>query len=519
MRKFNIVLFLFCIMVGMGISCQDFLDTLPDNRTEINDLEKVASVLVNAYPTTSAAMVNELSSDNMMDNGPQYAPFGLFEKAPYLWQDINTRGNDDPFLIWQSHYGAIAAANLALKTIEELGTPEESLPYKAEALLCRAYNHFVLVNVFSMHYNPETASKDLGIPYVKELETVPFVKYSRGTVAEVYEKINADIEAALPYVVENANGAVKYHFNPEAAHAFAARFNLFYQKFDKTITHASKVLGSNPESKQRNYERYTKDMNWVQIPKEYVQSSEEANFLLIPYTSNWPYVHWYGSRYGHSAVLNGAETYLALGPWGTSGAQGKIYYSKKILRATEQAVFYPKIEPFFEYTDKTAGIGYLHMVIPVFSGEETLLCRAEAYALTGKYDEATTDLALWMKTHCVASAPVLTREKINTFYEGLPYAVVPTKNMKEKGIKKHLNPQGFTVTAGEQENFIHCVLHFRRLETMFEGMRWYDIKRYGIEIDHLMGDFSPIVLAKEDPRRAIQLPQDVISKGLTENPR
>lgn len=33
-----------------------------------------------------------------------------------------------------------------------------------------------------------------------------------------------------------------------------------------------------------------------------------------------------------------------------------------------------------------------------------------------------------------------------------------------------------------QENFIHCILHIRRITTLHEGMRWPDIKRYGILI-------------------------------------
>ncbi len=33
-------------------SCSDFLDTLPDSRTEINSTDKISPLLVSAYPTT-----------------------------------------------------------------------------------------------------------------------------------------------------------------------------------------------------------------------------------------------------------------------------------------------------------------------------------------------------------------------------------------------------------------------------------------------------------------------------------
>ena len=69
---------------------------------------------------------------------------------------------------------------------------------------------------------------------------------------------------------------------------------------------------------------------------------------------------------------------------------------------------------------------------------------------------------------------------------------------------------------------------------MAQGLRWFDIKRYGIEIwrrtlqpDPKAGQydaaFKPYrlddVLTVDDPRRAMQIPQDVISAGFKANPR
>lgn len=47
-----------------------------------------------------------------------------------------------------------------------------------------------------------------------------------------------------------------------------------------------------------------------------------------------------------------------------------------------------------------------------------------------------------------------------------------------------------------------------------------DIKRYGIEVTHLQADMpnTPLTLAVGDPRRALQLPADVLSAGLEKNP-
>lgn len=75
------------------------------------------------------------------------------------------------------------------------------------------------------------------------------------------------------------------------------------------------------------------------------------------------------------------------------------------------------------------------------------------------------------------------------------------------------------MTEGNQKEVIQCILHLRRIETIHEGLRWQDIKRYGIEISHNREGLSNDILRVDDPRRALQLPQDVINAGLKANPR
>jgi hypothetical protein len=74
--------------------------------------------------------------------------------------------------------------------------------------------------------------------------------------------------------------------------------------------------------------------------------------------------------------------------------------------------------------------------------------------------------------------------------------------------------------GGEQEMVIQCILHLKRIEFIHEGERFMDIKRYGIEISHNLNgkDTEYTNLPVNDPRRAIQLPQEVIAAGMTPNP-
>ena len=81
------------------------------------------------------------------------------------------------------------------------------------------------------------------------------------------------------------------------------------------------------------------------------------------------------------------------------------------------------------------------------------------------------------------------------------------------------------VLTGDDLSVLDCVLHFRRIETMFEGMRWFDIKRYGITIYRRAvnsnGDVVEITdtMGPDDLRRAVQIPLKSRDAGFEPNKR
>jgi hypothetical protein len=358
----------------------------------------------------------------------------------------------------------------------------------------------------------------MGIPYSESPETKVKIEYERGSMAELYEKINADIEAGLPLINDAIYSVPKYHFNKKAANAFAARFNLYYHQYDNVIKYANEVVGTNPAGVLRNWAGY--DLlasNWQVRADAYINASETANLLLLPVYSGYPYVmgpYNRGRRYGHARDITMNESVRAPGLW---GAYQNLYaYS---MWGYEEKLVVPKVGAYFEYTDKVAGIGFLHGVYIGFTTDETLLCRAEAYILKGESDKGVADINTWIGNRTRVQGN-FSKEQIVAFYSNIPY--MPLGNIEtaaQRTVKKELNPRGFVVTDGEQEELIHCVLHLRRVETIHDGLRWSDIKRYGIEIAHNRDGQADDILLKDDPRRAVQLPQDVIEAGLAANPR
>ena len=183
-------------------SCNDFLDTMPDNRTELDTPEKITKILVTAYPTTNWNMIAEFSSDNTDDNGSKYTD-GLtpvLSREIYQWKDTKERGNDCPSVLWSSCYKAIATANHALEAIEKLESENNTVNLSAqrgEALLCRAYGHFVLSYIFCEAWSESNKDEALGIPYATKTETTVAPHYERGTIGETYKNIEKDLEEGL----------------------------------------------------------------------------------------------------------------------------------------------------------------------------------------------------------------------------------------------------------------------------------------------------------------------------------
>lgn len=501
-------------------SCGDsFLDVLPDNRAEIDTEDKVTAILVNAYPGKTYNALVEIASDNAMDNGSLYSVDDKCLDDAYAWEPISTDGNDSPKSFWDACYSAVAAANQALSAINDMGNPASLNPQKGEALICRAYGHFLLGNLFCREYNPDTADRDLGIPYSEAPETTVSPVYERGTMNELYEKINKDIEEALPLIDDNLYTVPKYHFNSAAAYAFAARFNLYYQKWDKVIKYATEALGAIPANKMRDWNDIVLNTaaNWSTRVDKYISTSENSNLLLCTAMSSWGY--WGGpynmsKRYGYARAVCYGEGVRANGPWG-----GNYYYLPGYnMWGYDQKLCVTKVGGYFEYTDKAAGIGYRRNVYSVFNADECILNRAEAYILTKQYDKAVEDINTWMYSHTRGQLQ-FSKDYLVSFYGSIECMNPKVTAQSERTIKKTINPRGFTVEEGEQMELIQCVLHLRRCDTVHEGIRWFDIKRYGIEIAHNHEGAGFDLLTVDDPRRAFQLPADVTSAGLEANPR
>lgn len=506
-------------------SCEDYLDTMPDNRTTLDNDKKVANLLVSAYPQVGYLLINELMSDNSDAYNPKLFHGNRFSDHVYAWEDVTENDNEAPLNLWKEYYAAIANANQALESIKELGGAKSASlqTSKAEALLCRAYAHFLLVNEFCMAYNSKTSNNDLGIYYSKKVELFSD-KHERGTVAQVYKDIDADIQKALPIVTDNYK-VEKFHFNKKAAYAFATRFYLYYEKWDLALKYANLCLGENPKSNLTDWKAMNNVPNKGFARAQYYYNAKHPSNLLVStyyseagiYFGPFPYY----KRYAQGGYLSNNETLTASNVWGQGG-----FYLRPFIASGNgfDMSFLQKIPYEFEVEDPVTQIGKAHALNVLFTMDEVLLNRAEALVMLKQYDKAAADLDMWMH-NMVKSDVTLTPKRIQEFYNATQYAY-SDKSKMQSTVKKHLHP-AFDIDKERslQETMLQCVLGFKRIETLHQGLRWFDIKRYGIEIPRrYMGpDGKPEkltdVLKVNDPRRAVQIPLDIQNAGVQPNPR
>ena len=209
MKKINLIKLAILTPLLIFISCDDVLDVTPDNRTEIDSLEKISELLVLAYPEAVYTSFLEPMSDNAADKSLSARQTDLNDFM-YAWLDFFDDEDDTPTNYWNDAYAAIAQANQALASLDALGFT--NVNQRGEALLCRAYAHHMLVSMFAKAYNPATAATDLGITYIKAPETILLPQYSRNTVQEVYDNIEADLVEGLKYIGSDSNySQPKFH--------------------------------------------------------------------------------------------------------------------------------------------------------------------------------------------------------------------------------------------------------------------------------------------------------------------
>jgi hypothetical protein len=329
---------------------------------------------------------------------------------------------------------------------------------KAECLGLRALSHFDLLRSFGISYDGD--SSQLGVPNIDYV--VVLQQPSRNTVAENYNFINADINAALGLLDANYTDNTRLTVN--ALNALQARVALYQGDYATAISAASQVISNVPLATATEY------------PDIWTDASEnEVVFKLKRTTGDGAVGTLFQDTNGDVFFTMSNDILFRL--LATSTLDPRFGVCLDLATAT---IAVPTIG---KYLGTAANFGLND--IKVFRTSEMVCIRSEAYARSGELALSSADMNLL---------------GVNRGYAGTA---------------------AFATTA----EALAVIEDVRRIELAFEGHRYYDMRRYGKSIDRTANDdcgaaSGACQLPATDHRWVMPIPQDEIfaNDNITQNP-
>jgi hypothetical protein len=373
--------------------------------------------------------------------------------------------NSTSFL-YADGYKIIYRANILLANIDNLEDGAVKDNIKGEALMARAMAHFDVVRAYGK-IPTQSADADAALGMSIQLTPNAFDVPARNTVEEVYTQIVADLEMAKT-LMGASNGAGR--FNSNAANALLSRVYLYMGDNDKVISSANAVSGN--VASLANFPNV-----WNDTSNDGVISKielEQANDVAI------------GTQYSQSQIASNDPFPLNLSIRSEYVADFDFYnlYQNNDVRKNTYFVTSIFAGKNFNHIIKHIGKpGQNNNIVDhkTFRMAEVVLNKAEALSLEGQDAEALVAL-------------------------------------------DELRAQRYTgfVSLGETGNALkEAIALERRLELAFEGHRFYDLKRKGLDVvrsatngDEADGSgtaAASTLLSAGDFRFQLPIPQDAIN--------
>ena len=230
-------------------SCsEDFLDTQPRGSAsgDVMRSEKgVESLLVGAYDYLNGGgwrgggathwAWGSVSSDDAYKGESRAHPVPLLQIEKY--EVLPT--NEDLETKWSSMYDGVSRTNDVLRFLQETQDTESKIPedrateIKAEARFLRAWYHFDLTRIFEK------------IPYIKTKEEMDGMNPEEvPNDSEGWDEIEADLQFAIDNLSEEPPKGEVARAYKYAAMAVKARVHLFQQEFDQARTLLDAIISS-----------------------------------------------------------------------------------------------------------------------------------------------------------------------------------------------------------------------------------------------------------------------------------
>ena len=468
--KRNILHLIIALHLGICLTgCRDFLEEYSQNKVYVKTAEDLNELLVGngymiTYRTSSgptygmSLMTNTVSAPyfpmiHVMDDdseedmllkesgGPSFTATDASTMnllgAYHRWEKYpSVDGNLNPVadLNWERLYKHISILNVIIaseeKIIEEEGNSELLERVIGESYFLRAGYYFLLANVYGQPYAKATASLDYSVP-LKTSEAIEDKYFTRDNTEKVFNQIVTDLNNAARYLKDKTPKNI-HHPGYAAAQAMLSRVYLYMEQYENAVTAAEEVEKMSYRLLNLNAGEPAKGFASGESPE--IIFSQGAN--IIP------------------CVFGGDDWGQQPGGWNYGVANG-FKASQDLITSYEEGDLRPSV---FFYISQVQG-NYIPLKCKISTIEggsdsdivsdnfsirygEVILNKAEALAILGKDKEACTAL--------------------NSLRE----------NRFEQSMYKAVSKSG--------EDLVKYVRKERCWELCFEGLRWFDLRRYAV---------------------------------------
>jgi len=246
---------IYSLLIGVILltgSCSKFTDIEPKGKnllTTTDQLEMLLNKIFTMYDDDMRWMSGDVirtfqNIPTLLSNPNKTRPAII-----YSWDEANIEkmaeltAYDYTYETGYLNIGQVS--NAILSRIDEATGPESvKNQLKCEALILRAYYHYILVNKFAKAYNPATAATDPAIPYLKEDWDIS-IPLKKATVKEVYDNIIADVDKAIQLNALPVAAVNRMRMSKPCAFAVKALALISMQKFNEASDAAKQALAIN----------------------------------------------------------------------------------------------------------------------------------------------------------------------------------------------------------------------------------------------------------------------------------
>lgn len=362
--KYYIYTILFLLLFS---SCDDFLEEVPKDKVIPKSVQEYNELLYGeAYMRGGELVAKYL--DLLSDDVKSYAKTKGWGTDPrekaygyYAWQvdpEIaisGGRNNDDA---WEWYYHSILICNMTLADLPDAsGSIIDREDTMAEAHFIRAWDYFMLLNLYGEPYNEATATTDLGVP-INDVTGMEDKTFTRSSVSIIYEFIEKDLEASIELFLSSNKQKDNFRANINAAYLLASRVALYKKEYQKAIDYANLALANNSA---------LYDLNTKNSGDKFINYKNPE--ILLSYGSN--VTGYYSSGY------------IIIANFPLSDELSNMFLAGDLRKAS---FFSRNLPSKNDDSDDTGSFAY------AMRTSELYLNRAEAYAEMGEFKKAMEDI-------------------------------------------------------------------------------------------------------------------------------